>query len=505
MLSDKLDGNIVQDYQEIGVSFIDALTGLVNYGFFHMTMEREISRCERYGVTFTLGLVGIDSFKNYNKKNGLLAGEQLLKNIARVIEKKIRQVDLAARYSGDTFAILFMESDPDEAVIAAERIRTAVLNLPEQTTVSIGLAGYARESANAESIFQKASEALLKSKSTGKNCVSLFQKPETSPSDQPARVLIVDDIEKNLKLLEAMLLPLKYEVIRATSGRDALCVLDTTDIDLVLLDIMMPEMDGFEVCRRIKNTPRTQMVPVILVTALDDLESKIKGIEAGADDFLTKPPNRPELIARTKSLVKMKRLNNSFTSIENVLFSLARAVEAKDRYTQGHTERVSSLSLALGKKMGLSSQDMTALSYGGVMHDIGKIGVPNHILNKPGHLDKNEWAVMQQHSDIGYRIGLPLEKNLGLALQVIRSHHEKMDGSGYPDGLTGENIPLAARIVGIVDIYDALTTDRPYRKAMAKEKATAILLEEADQGKLDKRIVQELIDLLSEDGPETLA
>jgi len=294
--------------------------------------------------------------------------------------------------------------------------------------------------------------------------------------------------------MQAMLIPLKYELFKAENGRDALDIMGKVDIDLVLLDVMMPEMDGFEACRRIKNNPHTKMVPVVLVTALDDLNSKIKGIEAGADDFLSKPASRPELIARTKSLIKLKLMNNSLTSIENVLFSLARAVEAKDTYTQGHTERVASLSTALGKRLGLPQKDMTALSFGGVMHDIGKIGVPMHILNKPGKLNDEEWDIMKKHSTIGYNIGLPLEKSLGAALQVIQHHHEKMDGSGYPDGLKGEEIPVVARIVGIADIFDALTTDRPYREGMGKAKAIEILIEEADMGKLDKKIVEELID-----------
>lgn len=498
MLNIKIENDIAKSYQEeIGAPFQDCLTGLVNYGFFHMTMDREINRCERYGGRLSLALVGIDAFRSYNKTYGLLAGEQLLKMIAGVINNSIRQVDLAARFSGDTFAVIFAESSPESAFQAAERIRANVENLTDRPTVSIGLAGYSGDVNTAQALLEKAQEALLKSKTMGKNIVTIFDEPEIYDQSNDGKILIVDDNDMNLKLLAAMLAPLNYAVQKATNAMDAIHLLEKTDIDLILLDVMMPEMDGFEACRRIKNNPRTQMTPIILVTALDDMESKIKGIESGADDFLTKPPNRPELIARTRSLIKMKKLSNSFTSIENVLFSLARAVEAKDTYTQGHTERVSNLSLALGKKMGLSHKEMTALSYGGIMHDIGKIGVPNEILNKNGPLDNDEWNIMQQHPDMGYKIGLPLEKSLGLALQVIRSHHEKMDGSGYPDGLKGDEVPMAARIVGIVDIYDALTTDRPYRKAMPKEKAFNILKEEAEDGKLDKNIVTALIDYLN--------
>lgn len=498
MLENKFENEIQKTYEEeIGSTFIDNLTGLVNHGFFLLSLERETNRCNRHNRTLTLGLVGIDGFSAFNKKNGLIEGDRLLKNVAAEIEKCLRQEDLAARYVGDTFSIIFSEADTVDATLAAERVRAAVEKLPQHPTVSIGLAGHGPEASSSEILYLQATEALLKSKAKGKNRITLYAQPEESiPPDTP-RVLIVDDVEKNLKLLEAMLIPLKYEVFKASNGQEAVDLVGKMDVDLILLDIMMPVMDGFEACRRIKSNPRTQMIPIILVTALDDMESKLKGIDVGADDFLTKPANRPELIARTKSLIKLKRLNNSLTSIENVLFALARAVEAKDAYTQGHTERVASLSLSLGKKMGLSQQEMTALSYGGIMHDIGKIGIPNDILNKPGKLDSQEWQVMQKHPDMGHKIGLPLEKNLGPALQVIRSHHEKLDGSGYPDGLKGNEISLPARIVGVVDIYDALTTDRPYRKAMPQEKAILILREEAADGKLDSAVVEQLITLIT--------
>jgi len=492
-----VDSDIAQDYSEkIGSPFKDCLTGLVNHGFFHLTLEREIERCRRYGATFTMGLVGIDSFKQFNAVNGRLAGERLLKDVAGAIEKSIRKVDLAARYTGDVYSIIFAESNTADLLQAAERIRAAVNNLPGKPTASIGLVDYSAESVTTEDLFLKAEDALNKSKLRGKNRVSVFEHAEAPAQTQSPKVLVVDDDPKNLKLMQAMLIPLKYELFTAESGRGALDIMSKMDIDLVLLDVMMPEMDGFEVCRRIKKNPNTKMIPVVLVTALDDLDSRIKGIEAGADDFLSKPASRPELIARTKSLIKLKLMNNSLTSIENVLFSLARAVEAKDTYTQGHTERVASLSMALGKRLELPPQDMTALSFGGVMHDIGKIGVPMSILNKPGKLNEEEWDIMKKHSTIGYNIGLPLEKNLGAALQVIQHHHEKMDGSGYPDGLKGEDIPVVARIVGIADIFDALTTDRPYREGMSTERAIEILIEESDMGKLDKKIVAELIDYL---------
>ena len=183
-------------------------------------------------------------------------------------------------------------------------------------------------------------------------------------------------------------------------------------------------------------------------------------------------------------------------SIENVLFSLANTVEAKDTYTQGHVERVSNMAVNLGKKLGMTGRELEALRFGGALHDIGKIAVPGKILNKPGPLDPNEWEIMKSHPDEGCKICLPLMKNLGPALEVIRHHHEKLDGSGYPDGLKGDEISVAARVMGVVDIYDALITDRPYRKGMSKEKAFEILREEAERDKLDKEVVEVLIKML---------
>jgi putative two-component system response regulator len=275
------------------------------------------------------------------------------------------------------------------------------------------------------------------------------------------------------------------------------------DIDVILLDVMMPGIDGFEVCRRIKGNPATRMIPIIFVTALDDTDSRVEGIEAGGDDFITKPVNKIELLARTKSLIGVKRLNNNLASIEDVLFSLAITVEAKDAYTQGHIERVGNVAVLLGRKIGVSKKDIEALRFGGTLHDIGKIGVPEDILNKPGPLTDKEFEIMKTHADIGYKICSPLKKNLGPALDVIRHHHEKLDGSGYPDGLKGDEIPMVARIMAVADIYDALITDRPYRKGMSKEKAFGIINKEAGEGKLDPEVVKCLLTMEDEDADST--
>jgi putative two-component system response regulator len=205
-----------------------------------------------------------------------------------------------------------------------------------------------------------------------------------------------------------------------------------------------------------------------------------------------------ELIARSKSLIKLKRLNDNLASVEYVLFSLAKTVEAKDRYTKGHVERVSKMAIILGRNMGLTESEMEALRFGGILHDIGKITIPEYILNKPGPLNPEEAEVMKNHPVAGYNICLPLKKNLGQALDVIRQHHEKLDGSGYPDGLKKDDISIASRIMAVVDIYDALITNRAYREGLSFESAFEILRKEVKKEKLDELVVEKLIETMSE-------
>jgi putative two-component system response regulator len=499
-----MDSKLKKHYaKEIDAPFNDCLTGLFNHGFFQIALEGEVKRSQRYGYSFTLALVDIDSFSLYNKQRSHVQGDYLLKKIARLIKKNLRKSDLAARFSGDVFALILTKSQTDYALAAMERIRKAAEKLSDEdsetSTVSIGMVSHPRDATHAETLIEMAQEALRKAKARGKNRIHFFQK-EKIKGDWKPKILVVDDDPKNIKLLEAILLPLNFNVIKASDGAEAVSIVNHVDTDMVLMDIMMPKMDGYEACRRLKGSETTRLTPVVMVTALDDMDAKIKSIEAGADDFITKPPNKLELLARTKSLINVKKLNNKLISIEDVLFSLANAVEAKDTYTQGHIWRVSNLAIALGKKVGLPVGEIDALRLGGILHDIGKIGVPGEILNKPAPLSDEEWKVIRTHPITGFKICKPLGKTLGPALEVIRHHHEKLDGSGYPDGLKGEEISKVARIMSIVDIYDSLITDRPYRKRIPKKKVIGILLAEADEGKLDKYLVKVLIKLECELG-----
>ncbi len=301
-------------------------------------------------------------------------------------------------------------------------------------------------------------------------------------------VLVADDNEANRELLSALLSPEGYQVVCAADGQQALARVNSGSIDLALLDVVMPRPTGFEICQEMKSKPETRLIPVILLTSLNSDADRIHGIMCGADDFLNKPVNKHELLARAHSLLRLKQFTDELDNAETVLFSLALSIEAKDPYTEGHCDRLSKYSVALGEKLGLPQDPHVALRRGGLVHDIGKLSVPEHILLKPGPLTPEERKIMEQHTVIGERICAPL-RSFRHVLPIIRSHHEKQDGSGYPDGLKGEQVPLTARILQITDIYDALTTDRPYRKALSSEKAFEIMREEAKRGWWDSSVL----------------
>jgi len=303
-------------------------------------------------------------------------------------------------------------------------------------------------------------------------------------------ILVADDNEASRELVSAMLSAEGYQVLCASSGQQALTRVDGDSIDLALLDVVMPHPTGFEVCQAMKSKPETRLIPVILLTSLNSDADRIHGIMCGADDFLNKPVHKQELLARVHSLLRLKRFTDELDNAEAVLFSLALTIEAKDPYTEGHCDRLSKYSVALGEKLGLSEDLRIALRRGGLIHDIGKLAVPEHILLKPGPLTPEERKIMEQHTVVGERICTPL-RSFRHVLPIIRHHHEKQDGSGYPDGLKGAQVPLTARILQITDIYDALTTDRPYRKALPLEKALAIMQEEVKRGWWDGSILDE--------------
>jgi putative two-component system response regulator len=310
-------------------------------------------------------------------------------------------------------------------------------------------------------------------------------------------ILVADDDENVREPLVELLRLNCYRVIAVENGEQAFKEACSQPVDLVLLDVMMPGPTGFSVCRAIKIRPETRFVPVVLITGLASAEDRIRGIEAGADDFLLKPVKKEELLARVRSLVRLKRYTDELENAETVLCTLARSIEAKDPYTEGHCDRLSRSAVSLAEKVGLSREDCNDLRRSGIVHDIGKVAVPEFVLLKPGPLDAAERKIMEEHTIIGERICAPM-KSFHNVLPIIRWHHEKQDGSGYPDHLKGEEIPITARILQTVDIYDSLTTDRPYRKALSQEKALEIMWEETRRGWWDADLVSALEGLLTE-------
>jgi cyclic di-GMP phosphodiesterase len=301
--------------------------------------------------------------------------------------------------------------------------------------------------------------------------------PATRRLARPERVpvvLVVDDGEANRDLIEACLEGVDCQVRTAADGTSAMKAIQASPPDLVLLDVQMPGMDGFEVCGRIKSSQASRLIPVVMITSLDDTSDRVRALEAGADDYMTKPVDRVELVARVTSMLRLKKVYDSLDSAEHVIFALAAAVEAKDPFTEAHTQRVAESARAVGARLGLGPSQLETLYRGGLIHDIGKIGIPDSILLKPGPLSADEQVTMRLHPIIGETIVAPLRTGAGL-LPIIRNHHEHWDGTGYPDHLAGTSIPPLARIVAVCDAFDALVNDRPYRARKTVEEALATL------------------------------
>lgn len=315
-------------------------------------------------------------------------------------------------------------------------------------------------------------------------------------------ILIVDDEPAGRHTLESILEGQDYQLIMAENGPEAIEKAQKFLPDVILLDVMMPGMDGFEVCRHLRNDPHLAEVPIIILTALDDRKSLLQGLEAGADDYLTKPYDRYELRARLLGITRLNRYRkllderaNIETAHEQLLSAYdatiegwSRAMDLRDKETEGHTLRVTDLSVKLARNMGINEGELLFIRRGALLHDIGKLGVPDAILHKASSLNDDEWKVMRQHPQLAYDMLYPIEY-LRPALDIPFCHHEKFDGTGYPRQLKGEQIPLSARIFAIVDVWDALTSDRPYRPAWEKQKAMEFINEQSGKH-FDPKVVE---------------
>jgi putative two-component system response regulator len=312
------------------------------------------------------------------------------------------------------------------------------------------------------------------------------------------RVLVADDNPTVRKILRHMLVPMGWQTIEAEDGDQALKLArKSPPPQAILLDLQMPKLDGYAVCRALKSDDRNQLIPIVAITDSDSPEEKLRALEAGADDFLRKPINRAELTARLRSLLRIHRHNQELIGAESVALALARAVAAKDGYAQSHVEEVASYTVMLGKSLGMDSAELKILRYGAILHNVGKIGIPDAVLEKTGPLTPREKALFQQHPRIGCDICSPL-KPLKAVLPIIRHHKEHWDGTGYPDGLCGDDIPLGAQIVGIVNVYVALISNRPFRQAVSHDEAVARLRAQARQWWHNPDLVEKFIHCLEQ-------
>jgi len=308
-------------------------------------------------------------------------------------------------------------------------------------------------------------------------------------------ILIVEDIDAHLELMEAIFEKEGMRVFTAHNAAEAFQIIENSTPDLAILDVMMPGMNGYELCRRLKERYGTRFFPVILVTSLTELEDKIAGLEAGADDFISKPFKTIELMTRVNSLLKLKRFQEELDHSESIILTLAVALDAKDPYTKGHSERVGNLSQEFAAFIGLPEREQVLLKKAGIIHDIGKIGVGDTILHKRETLTEEELRAIEEHPVIGEKICRPLH-SLRAILPAIRHHHERWDGRGFPDGLKGEDIPVMARILFIIDSFDAMVSERPYRSGGTVEEVLRRMEMERDLGQWDPFLLERFIEMM---------
>jgi putative two-component system response regulator len=314
-----------------------------------------------------------------------------------------------------------------------------------------------------------------------------------------ATVLVVDDDQALREVLTEQLGVLGYHVVTAESGEMAVDILHATAPDIVLTDVHMSALSGVELCRHIKRDPRFQLTPVVILTSVADVKARVAGLDAGADDFFAKPVDFLELRTRLAALLRVKTLLDQLERAEGIITTLGLTIEARDPYTANHCERLARYAVTLGQALGVDAATQRALRLGGFLHDLGKIAVPDAILLKPGPLSPHERDTMTSHPVAGVELVRGL-RTLDQVRPIIRHHHERWDGSGYPDRLRGEAIPLEARIMAVVDVYDALHTERPYKAAHSHADSISILLRETDRGFWDPRVVTAFIETLTDAG-----
>jgi putative two-component system response regulator len=326
---------------------------------------------------------------------------------------------------------------------------------------------------------------------------STVARRDTSIQGVPETLLVVDSDPVGRQLLRGVLKAAHYRILEAADVVEAITILRNEAVDLVITDLVLRDLSGLDLCRKLKAEKSTRLIPILLVTSVQAIESEIAGLESGATEFLVKPISPMALRTRIRAMLRTKRVIDSLDEAESILFAMARIVDTRDSDTGDHCERLAELSVRIGSAIGLPAEDLTALRQGGYLHDIGKVATPDSILFKPGPLDKEEWAVMRQHTTVGESICRPM-RSLRPVLPIIRHHHERWDGTGYPDGLSGEQIPLLARILQMADIYDALISRRSYKEPSSPDEALELMRQEVDRGWRDPALFSLFLSIIGE-------
>ena len=518
----------------------DSLTGLFNRAYFEEQAERAWQLARRYGYNMAVAIMDLDNFKTVNDTHGHLAGDRVLIEFANIVRRVARTSDVVARYGGDEFVVLFPQTDLPFAVTLGNRIRKAVNDhvfcadsLQLKLTASIGLATSRDITPTDPSseMLRLADIALYAVKREGRNKVRLWaeesQEPPPAPPvgqvvpatglDIPARgpaVLVVDDDPVIVKVLETILRGAGYRTESALTSSEAIEKASRAPraFDVVVTDLSMPDSSGLEVIAAIHQIDN--FIMAIVMTGFATKENAIASLRQGAFDFIEKPILPEKLLAvlekaldhrrlreeneryrirleemvRQKSAKLMETLEQLKESHDFTLQALAGLLDVREHNTGQHSTRVRDLSLVLGRAMNLTDRQCETLSYGALLHDIGKIAVPDHVLLKPGPLDAEEWKQMREHPEVGYRI-LSANRYLKEVAELVYSHQERYDGKGYPRGLKGEAICLEARVFAVIDAYDAMRSTRPYRQSMSPE-ASARELKEGVGTYFDPAVVE---------------
>lgn len=485
--------------QALKQAVTDSLTGLYTQGFMRDTLQQQLQLAERCGQPYSAIFADIDHFKQVNDRYGHVAGDAVLRAVATTLRDLVRQSDALVRYGGEEFVALLPHTDGNDAIAMAERMRTAVaaLRIPVEgnttvdVTMSLGVASYPADASDGQTLVQRGDAAMYLAKRCGRNrTVACGSQASASLAD--SRVLLIADAETSTRTLEAYLIGEGYQLLHTSDPLQAVQLSASEQPDVIIVDATVPQWFAVDVCRRLKQDPKTQCLPILMITTPAARDDKRRGIEAGVDEFISQPIDKLELATRVRALVRHKRDVAVLEDAETVVFALAQAVEDRDPLLANHMERVAELAVCLGRAVALTERNLKALWCAGRVHDIGKIAVPDAILFKQGPLSPEEFAIVREHPDKGYRLLVRL-RTFGDSLPAVRFHHERLDGSGYPLGLRGKEVPLLAQILAIADVFDALTARRHYRAALAPAKAVELLREDARRGLHDPTLVETFV------------